>query len=56
MHSRPYPTFLTAHDRPSLSGKAAYSSKKELAFLQSISDAGIIAGVFFDYAEGVPLA
>ena len=48
MHStRPYPTFLTAQDRPIMSGEAAYSSKKELAFLQIDSDAGIVAGVFF---------
>ena len=47
MHSRPDPTFLTAPYRLTMSGKAAYSSKKELAFLQSDSDAGIVAGVFF---------
>jgi hypothetical protein len=57
MHStRPDPTFLTTQSRPKASGKAAYSSKKELASLQSDSDAGIIAGVFFDCAKGVSLA
>jgi hypothetical protein len=48
MHStRPYLTFLTAQYRPIIAGEAAYSSKKELAFLQMDSDAGIVAGVFF---------
>ncbi len=47
MHSRPAPTFLTAQDRPDTPGVAAYSSKKELAFLQSNTHAGMVAGVFF---------
>ncbi len=34
-----------------MSGKAAYSSKKDLAFLQLDSDAGIAAGVFFGQPE-----
>nr|WP_314629679.1 hypothetical protein [uncultured Noviherbaspirillum sp.] len=36
--------------RPILSGKAAFSSKNGLFFLKLISDAGIDAGVFFDFA------
>jgi hypothetical protein len=31
---------------PKLPGKAAYSSEKELVFLQNYSDAGFHAGVF----------
>jgi hypothetical protein len=46
--TRPTPTFLTTHNRPATTGKAAYSSKKELAFLQMDIDAGMSAGVFFD--------
>jgi hypothetical protein len=33
--------------RPTLTGKAAFSSKNGLFFLKLISDAGIVAGVFF---------
>jgi hypothetical protein len=33
--------------RPTLSGKAAFSSKNGLFFLKLYSDAGIVAGVFF---------
>jgi len=36
--------------RPILSGKAAFSSKNGLFFLKLISDAGIVAGVFFGIA------
>ena len=36
-----------------LPGQAAYSSKKELVFLQNDSDAGQLAGVFFVLAGGV---
>ena len=32
---------------PKFAGQAAYSSKKELDFLQNYSDAGQYAGVFF---------
>jgi hypothetical protein len=39
---------------PKLPGKAAYSSEKELVFLQNHSDAGFHAGVFFVLAGGVP--
>ncbi|MCM0044619.1 MAG: hypothetical protein NBV65_08320 [Burkholderiaceae bacterium] len=46
--TRPNPTFLTAQRDPAKPGVAAYSSKKELASLQEHSDAGIVAGVFFD--------
>ncbi len=49
--TRPNPTFLTAQIRPTTSGEAAYSSKKDLAFLQLDSDAGIAAGVFFSQPE-----
>jgi hypothetical protein len=50
--TRPTPTFLTTQTRPATPGKAAYSSKKELAFLQKDTDAGIRAGVFFVPASG----
>jgi hypothetical protein len=33
--------------RPTLSGKAAFSSKNGLSFLKQYSDAGFVAGVFF---------
>jgi len=33
--------------RPILSGKAAFSSKNGLYFVKLISDAGMVAGVFF---------
>jgi len=45
--TRPTPTFLTTQIRPVAPGKGAYSSKKELAFLQMDISAGIRAGVFF---------
>ncbi len=47
--TRPTPTFLTALNCPIVAGGDTYSSKKELAFLQSYSDAGLVAGVFFDH-------
>jgi hypothetical protein len=34
--------------RPILSGKAAFSSKNSLVFFKQYSDAGAVAGVFFD--------
>ena len=40
---------------PKLPGQAAYSSKKELVFLQNYSDAGLHAGVFFVPVGCVPL-
>jgi hypothetical protein len=46
--TRPNPTFLTPQRDPAKPGVAAYSSKKELVSLQEHSDAGIVAGVFFD--------
>ncbi len=49
--TRPNPTFLTTQARQILSGMAAYSSKKDLAFLKIDSDAGIAAGVFFSQLE-----
>jgi hypothetical protein len=49
--TRPNPTFLTAQHCPTTSGMAAYSSKKDFAFLQLDSNAGIVAGVFFGPPE-----
>ncbi len=49
--TRPNPTFLTAQIHLMMSGVAAYSSKKDLAFLQMDSDAGMTAGVFFSQPE-----
>jgi hypothetical protein len=54
--TRPNPTFLTTQTRPTYTGTAAYSSKKELASLHEYSDAGVIAGVFFDFSESVSIA
>jgi hypothetical protein len=51
--TRAHPTFFTAPIRPEFSGKAAYSSEKECAFLQKYSDAGLYAGVFFVLPKGV---
>ena len=45
--TRAYQTFFNALTRLKLPGQAAYSSKKELVFLQNDSDAGQLAGVFF---------
>jgi hypothetical protein len=42
--------------RPTYTGVAAYSSKKELASPQEYSDAGLIAGIFFDFSESVSIA
>jgi hypothetical protein len=39
---------------PKLPGQAAYSSEKELVFLQNYSDAGFHAGVFFVPAGSAP--
>jgi hypothetical protein len=41
---------------PTYTGVAAYSSKKELASPQEYSDAGFIAGIFFDFSESVSIA
>ena len=51
--TRAYQTFFNALTRLKLPGQAAYSSKKELVFLQNDSDAGQLAGVFFVLAGGV---
>jgi hypothetical protein len=52
--TRAYPTFFNAFMSPKLPGQAAYSSEKELVFLQNYSDAGFHAGVFFVPAGGAP--
>jgi hypothetical protein len=52
--TRAHPTFFNTFMSPKLPGKAAYSSKKELVFLQNYSDAGFHAGVFFVLAGGTP--
>lgn len=52
--TRAHPTFFTAFMSPKLQGQAAYSSKKELVFLQNYSDAGLHAGVFFVLAVCAP--
>ena len=44
--TRAYETFFNALTSLKLPGQAAYSSKKELVFLQNDSDAGLHAGVF----------
>ncbi len=49
--TRPNPTFLTAPNCLMMSGTVAYSSKKDSAYLQLDSDAGISAGVFFGQPE-----
>jgi hypothetical protein len=53
--TRAHPTFFNAFMSPKLQGKAAYSSEKELVFLQNYSDAGFHAGVFFVLGGRVPL-
>jgi hypothetical protein len=45
--TRPHQSFFTSLQSSTLSGVAAFSSKKELAFLHKYSSAGFIAGVFF---------
>ncbi len=54
--TRPNPTFLTTQTSPTYTGVAPYSSKKELASPQEHSNAGLIAGIFFDFSESVSIA
>ncbi len=47
----PTQTLFNSFATPALPGMAAYSSEKELAFLQMHTRAGLVAGVFFGQGD-----